>query len=65
MAVEVKKLGLARVNEAQEFLALSRATVYRLLEAGTLPSVRIGGARRVPWSELLKFAEVKGEKVEA
>ncbi len=37
---------LLTMNEASEYLKLSRATLYRLVRDGDLPSVRIRGARR-------------------
>lgn len=38
---------LVRVEEAARLLSLSRATVYRMMDSGELPSVRRGTARRV------------------
>lgn len=38
---------LLTVVEAGQLLSLSRMSVYRLIQAGTLRSVKIGGARRV------------------
>jgi excisionase family DNA binding protein len=49
--------GLARIPEACSFLALSRAAVYKLMDHGELASVKIGKARRVPWSELHRLVE--------
>ncbi len=39
---------LLTVSEAARRLALGRATTYRLVQLGELPSVRIGRAVRVP-----------------
>ena len=39
---------LLTVPEAAERLRLSRATVYSFIYAGTLESVKLGRARRVP-----------------
>mgnify|MGYP001771049981 CR=1 FL=1 len=44
---------LLRPEEAAQFLKISRATLYVLMERGQIPSVRIGRARRIP-SEVLK-----------
>ncbi len=41
--------GLARVTEVAKFLALSRAKLYLMMDAGELPYVRFGKSRRVPW----------------
>lgn len=38
------------VPEIARALRVSRMTVYRLVEAGTLPSVRVGRSIRVPRS---------------
>jgi len=39
---------LLHVTEAAELLGISRATMYREIEAGRIKTVRIGRARRVP-----------------
>lgn len=44
-----------RVRAVAARLKLSPATVYRLVECGTLPSVRIGNAIRIPRAELDRF----------
>ena len=41
--------------EAAHALGVSRSTVYELMAAGTLPSVRIGASRRVPVRGLLRY----------
>lgn len=40
--------GLERVSETARFLGVSRSHVYRLIQEGVLPSVKIGKSRRVP-----------------
>jgi excisionase family DNA binding protein len=40
------------VDEAAEALALSRSTIYRLLESGDLIATRIGTATRIPKASL-------------
>jgi excisionase family DNA binding protein len=40
------------VGEAAELLTLSRSRLYELMYAGSLPSVKIGGARRIRKSDL-------------
>jgi excisionase family DNA binding protein len=44
--------GLARVEDASRFLALSRSAVYKLMDRGELPFLKIGKARRIAWSAL-------------
>ncbi|ETA03993.1 transcriptional regulator [Frankia sp. CcI156] len=41
--------------EAAEILAVGRSTVYELLAAGDLESVRIGRSRRIPRAALDAF----------
>lgn len=40
--------GLERVADAARFLGVSRSLVYKLLNAGVLPSAKIGNSRRIP-----------------
>jgi excisionase family DNA binding protein len=49
--------GLLRVEEAAEWLGLSRTKAYQLVYRGTLPSVTIGRSRRVPVVELHAFVQ--------
>jgi len=46
---------LLRIDAAAERLAVSRATLYRLLQRGELPTVRIGSAVRVPVSAIERW----------
>jgi excisionase family DNA binding protein len=39
---------LLRIDEVAERLAVSRATTYRLIHRGLIPTVHIGSAVRVP-----------------
>lgn len=39
---------LLRVVEAAEMLSLGRSKTYALVQAGEIPSVKIGGAVRIP-----------------
>ena len=39
-----------------EFFRISRSTVYKLMELGELPWVKIGRARRIPRAALLALA---------
>jgi excisionase family DNA binding protein len=43
---------LVTVPEAAALLRLSRATIYRMLARGDLPSVKQGAARRIPRTAL-------------
>jgi excisionase family DNA binding protein len=46
---------LLTVNEAARRLGLGRSFVYSFIRRGDLPSVKIGGARRVLASDLEDF----------
>ena len=46
---------LIRVEEAARMLSLSRSTVYEMMDAGELPSVRRGTARRIPVTALREW----------
>lgn len=43
------------VEEAAEILGISRRTIYELLRAGTLRSVKIGSRRLIRQSDLEEF----------
>jgi excisionase family DNA binding protein len=53
---------LLTVNEAAEALGISRAMVYRLINAGELHTVKIGKARRISVEELQKYVERLSEE---
>ena len=44
---------MLRASEVADLLGISRSEVYRLMDRGTIPSVRLGRSRRVPrrWVE--------------
>ena len=46
---------LVRVEEAARMLSLSRSTIYEMLDAGELPSVRRGTARRIPLAAIREW----------
>lgn len=48
---------LLKAAEVQKILNLSRANVYRLMKAEVLPTVRIRGAVRVPYRDLVRWIE--------
>jgi prophage regulatory protein len=49
---------LLRLRDLVELTALSRATIYRLMNAGKFPTpIQIGGANRWPAGELAQFIE--------
>jgi len=50
-----KNAGLARIEQASQFLAVGRSKVYDMLAKRELPSVRIGSCRRIPWEALHEY----------
>jgi excisionase family DNA binding protein len=46
---------LVTIREAAEALRVSRATVYRMTQAGELPTVRIGTAVRISATALARY----------
>lgn len=40
--------GFERVADAAQYLGVSRSLIYKLLNAGVLPSAKIGNSRRIP-----------------
>ena len=48
--------GLVTIEAAREFLDISRASLYRLIDNGTLPTVKLIGARRIPRRALMDLA---------
>jgi excisionase family DNA binding protein len=54
--------GLLKVTEAAEFLRLSRATLYSLMDRGELAFVKLGRSRRIPKRALIELAarELRG-----
>ena len=49
--------GFVTVREAADFLALSRAKLYALMEARELRYAKFGRARRIPRSALREYAK--------
>jgi excisionase family DNA binding protein len=48
--------GFAEIAEAQEYLRLSRSTIYSFMETGVLAYARFGRRRRIPWRALRAYA---------
>lgn len=47
--------GFVRPKDVAEFMAVSRCHVYRLMDAGKLPWVQIGDARRIPTKAVVEY----------
>lgn len=50
------RAGLAKVDEAARFLAVSRAWIYGQMANKQIPYVMVGSHRRIQWAVLLKIA---------
>lgn len=48
---------LLRPTEAADALGVSRSTIYELVAAGTVPSIRLGRSVRVPAERLREFVQ--------
>lgn len=48
---------LLKVSEAMQRLGIGQSKLFELLRAGSLRSVRIGGARRVRETDLIAFIQ--------
>ena len=51
------RMGLASIKDAEQFLNLSRATLYGLMDRGALRYVKIGKSRRIAWAALDELVE--------
>lgn len=47
--------GLVRVSTATKYLSLSRSKLYAMMDAGELPYVKFGKARRIRRSDLCEL----------
>jgi excisionase family DNA binding protein len=57
MTPELGAKGAALIPEAQEFLRVSRTTLYGLMDNGELAYIKIGRSRRIPWAALVSLVE--------
>ena len=57
-----KSTRLLSVLEVQAELSVSRPTLQRLLERGSLKTVRIGRAVRIPRDSIIELIEKGGER---
>lgn len=48
---------LLTVEEAAQVLSLGRSLFYELMQRNRIESVKIGSARRIPYSALQRFVE--------
>lgn len=55
-AVAIVSDGLLTIEQTCAFLGLSRGAVYKLMEAGRLPFVKLGRSRRIPRRSVVELA---------
>jgi excisionase family DNA binding protein len=48
---------MVTLSEGEAFLGISHSTMKTMIRDGRVPSVKIGGSRRIPVEGLLKIAE--------
>jgi excisionase family DNA binding protein len=48
---------LLTVRQAADLVGVGRTTMYKLMEAGELPSVHVGASRRIPLSAVYNYVE--------
>lgn len=48
---------LFRIPEVEEYLGVSRAQVYRLIESGELKRIKLGKSARIPRASIESFVE--------
>jgi excisionase family DNA binding protein len=54
--LELVANGLATVPQACEYLKISRAKLYVLMDAGDVRFCKLGKSRRIPWNTLRELA---------
>jgi excisionase family DNA binding protein len=47
--------GFDRIADAERFTALSRSTLYKLLNGGILSYTKVGKSRRIPHADLVRL----------
>lgn len=52
------------VREVAERLRLSKMTVYRLMESGEMPSLRVGRSFRIPAQDLEHYLSANTTRIE-
>jgi excisionase family DNA binding protein len=50
---------LLRIAQAQQLIGLGRTKTYELVEAGEIPSIRVGRSRLIRYSALIQWIQKK------
>jgi excisionase family DNA binding protein len=51
--------GLLSLNDLTQYLSCSRTFAAKLISDGTIPSLKIGGLRRVRRSDVVRYIEAR------
>lgn len=51
-----------RLSEVALLLNLHRTTIYRRLQAGSLPHIKVGSTRRVDWATLVYLIGIEDDE---
>jgi excisionase family DNA binding protein len=54
-----ERQGLATIADACEFLAVSRAHLYGLMNNGTVKYLKLGRCRRIRWPDLMALVNAE------
>jgi excisionase family DNA binding protein len=58
MEIQIEKK-MYKVDEVAKMLDVNFRTVYRLMKAGKIRAVKVGGQWRIPKSEIEKYIQVE------
>ena len=56
--------GMLTVREASGMLGLSRSQIYKLMDTGEIAYAQLGGTRRIPRLELVKYLRANMVKLD-
>lgn len=54
---DVRRHGLATVQQACDFLEVGRTTLYAMIRDNELAATKIRNAKRIPWQALYEIAD--------
>lgn len=57
ITLEQKHYSLITINEACEFLSVTRPTIYKLINAGEIPTVQVLTQKRIQLKDLLDYID--------
>ena len=60
--VKPEERDILTVDQASDYLAVARSTLYKLIQRGLVPHMKIGGAVRFSRRMLLEWVETESKK---